>query len=93
MTRLKKIAIKLALLALVLFVSVSIFKTQVDIKKAKEESDRLASEIELKTDELSYKSGTLEKVKSKDPQTMKELARDHGYYDSSEEIIINDITD
>ncbi len=89
----KSIAVKIAFLSLLLFVSVPIFKTQIDIKKIKSESDKLAKQIEYYEDKVEYARDKYERLKSKDEEVLREQARDLGYYDPSEEIIYNDITD
>lgn len=90
----KSIAIKIAFLSLLLFVSVPIFKTQIDIKKMEAESKKLAEQIEYYEDKVEYAKDKYERLKSGDEDVLKEHVRDNlGYYDPSEEIIYNDITD
>ena len=90
----KSLAIKIAFLSLLLFVSVPIFKTQIDIKKMEAESEKLARKIEYVEDKVEYARDKYERIKSGDEDILKEQVRDSlGYYDPSEEIIYNDITD
>ncbi len=90
----KSIAIKIAFLSLVLFVSVPIFKTQIDIKKIQSESQRLARQIEYYEDKVEYAKDKNARLKSGDEEVIREHVRDTlGYYDPAEEIIYNDITD
>lgn len=90
----KSLAVKIAFLSLLLFVSVPIFKTQVDIKKMESESEKLAKQIEYYEDKVEYARDKYERLKSGDEDVLREQARDYlGYYDPSEEIIYNDITD
>lgn len=90
----KSIAIKIAFLSLLLFVSVPIFKTQIDIKRMQNESEKLAKQIEYYEDKVEYARDKYERLKSGDEEVLKEHIRETlGYYDPSEEIIYNDITD
>ena len=90
----KKIAIKIAFLSLVLFVSVPIFTTQINISKMQEQSKELSGQIDYVSDKLDYAKDKLARIKSGDEEVLREYARDSlGYYDPNEEIIYNDITD
>lgn len=89
----KSLAIKIAFISLLLFVSVPIFKTQIDIKKMESEAKKLAAKIEYVEDKVEYARDKYERLRSGDEEVMKEHVRDSlGYYDPAEEIIYNDIT-
>lgn len=90
----KKLAIKIAFLSLLLFISVPIFKMQVNIHKLDEKKAELQKQSEYAADKLENAKEKLERIQSGDEEVLKEIARDSiGLYDPAEEIILNDITD
>lgn len=90
----KKLAIKIAFLSLLLFISVPIFKMQVNIHKLDEKKQELQKQSEYAADKLENAKEKLERIQSGDEEVLKEIARDSiGLYDPAEEIILNDITD
>lgn len=90
----KKLAIKIAFLSLLLFIAVPIFKMQVNIHKLDEKKAELQKQSEYAADKLENAKEKLERIQSGDEEVLKEIARDSiGLYDPAEEIILNDITD
>ena len=90
----KKLAIRIAFISLILFVSVPIFRTQIKIRGMQKQTEQLAQEISYMTDKVDYAKEKLDRIKEGDEQILSEYARDNlGYYDPAEEIIYNDITD
>lgn len=90
----KKLAIKIAFLSLLLFIAVPIFKMQVNIHALDEKKQELQKQSEYAADKLENAKEKLERIQSGDEEVLKEIARDSiGLYDPAEEIILNDITD
>lgn len=90
----KKLAIKIAFLSLLLFIAVPVFKMQVNIHKLDEKREELKKQSEYAADKLENAKEKLERIQSGDVEVLKEIARDSiGLYDPAEEIILNDITD
>ncbi len=90
----KKLAIRIAFISLVLFVSVPIFKTQINIRNMSKQTKKLDEQIAYVSDKVDYTKEKLELIKSGDKAVLSEYARsDFDYYDQDEELIYNDIAD
>jgi cell division protein FtsB len=87
----KGLSVKIAFLALVLFVAVPIFRMQADIARLSKQSQELSDQIEDTADRIKYAKEKLERIEAGDEQTIRDYARDNGFYDPNEIIIYNDV--